>query len=258
MALDAGERERLTGYLSRYPVELLELLAGTGFKMCIFADYPQPEGKLRPSSLGVGDHNQDGKVNPNDWVDTNGNGKPDPWEYEGKWGIPDASGKMHTLDLDRDIDGAYLPDRNCLYLFKSLASEGRWNSGLYTAIHEMAHAIDFNLQNDPRLGPQFSATADALFAACQEHVPGHEFFYSYQAVNRYEFLACAMQAYLTPEHLVEETGKFDIRDAHRECLQEKDPATFRFVESFLQHPLEPAQWATATAASAASPAAGKG
>lgn len=240
--LNEADRERLVNYLSVYPKELLEYVEKTGFRIHVLADPPQKEGELKPTDLGFGDYDGDGVVRSDTWIDFNGNGYPDPWEYEGMVGIPDSNGDMHTLSLNEYIDGAYLPKRNCIYIFRGLASEKCPNAGKYTILHEFAHAIDFNMQGDPGLGERLNHLRNALYSACQKKVPGHEFIDLYQATNPYEFFAVSMQSYLTKEKLIDETGKFDIRACFRDNIESKDIHTSRFMKSFLNAPMNPGKW----------------
>lgn len=241
-AISDTQHKNLIKNMSLYPKEILQFISDTGFRIHIVEDPPQPAGSIKPSDLGFGDHNGDGVVNFNDYVDFNGNGIADPWEYEGKVGIADASGKMHTLSLDEYVDGAYMPSKNIIYLFKSLLDDERSNSGEYTIIHEFAHAVDFNLRKDPVIGEKFHNMVNNLYNACKYKMPEHNFFDGYQATNRAEFFGVSMQSYMSPKQLKDETGKFMIGNCYRDNLKKNDMHTFKFMESFLQNPLQPDNW----------------
>ncbi len=236
------QRKNLIKNMSLYPREILQYISDTGFKIHIVDDPPHSPDSVKPSDLGFGDHNGDGVVNFNDYVDFNGNGIADPWEYEGKVGIPDASGKMHTLSLDEYVDGAYMPNKNIIYLFGSLLRDDRSNSGEYTIIHEFAHAVDFNLRKDPEIGEKFHTMVNNLYNACKYKMPEHNFFDGYQATNRAEFFGVSMQSYISPKQLKDEAHKFMIGNCYRENLRKNDIHTYKFMESFLQNPLQPDKW----------------
>lgn len=202
--------DRFIGYLSVYPKQFLEHVLKNGTKIYIISDYPQPEGKLKPTDFGF---------------------------HEIGWilGTP--------FRLNEFMDGAYSKEKNLLYLFRSLLAEKFKNSGKYTAIHEFAHALDMSLSKDPRYGKVFKERIENFYNACHRKESGHEFNDLYSATNKMEYFAVAVAiSTMNKEEAYDETGKFDMSECYRDHLKQKDPDFLKFVDSFLKNPTCPDKW----------------
>lgn len=162
------KQAKLTQELQKYPSELLEFLGKNGVQIYL------AKAGTQLTELGFGqDLNQDGKITPHHWVDVNQDGQHQSYEVEGHL----ADGRLWNEQL-----AAYNHDTKLLVLSESLMKNSEaFDNALR---HELAHALDLNLQDDPQIGQKWANYVEQLY-----HRARRSGELAFNESNRHEFFA---------------------------------------------------------------------
>jgi hypothetical protein len=107
-----------------------------------------------PTELGFGvDLDGDGQVSPGKWVDVNRDGEKQWFEVEDQFDV--------SKTWDRQ-PAAYNHQNRTIFISARLLEEPGWEAVLK---HEINHAIDLTLQEDPRLSIKWHAYINKLYNA---------------------------------------------------------------------------------------------
>jgi hypothetical protein len=217
--------DRLTSMLSHFPLDMIRKTKDHGVTIHILKDRPG-EGDLKPTDLGFGkDLDKNGKIEVGKWVDLNGNGEEDPGERE------DLTPGGYSWN---DVKGAFDTMSNILFYKEEEINN---KSDYYNAsiLHEFSHAVDDAFRSDEETGDAWSKAVDDNYEAAKKKEPGHDFVDGYAAVNKGEYFAQSVAAYLIEKDIPDDPSNDEVTyfapdNITRAHLKSKDPAMLEFLE----------------------------
>ena len=170
-----AEKSKVRQRLSEFPAALAAFLKKSGIGIYIAA-----RGTL-PTDLGFGmDLDRDGRITPGKWVDLDRDGRKQWYEVEDRF---DGSGRAWCRQL-----AGYHHGRRMIFISAGILDGPAFERVLK---HEIAHAIDATLQEDPRKGQMWSACIARRYEAARRRgdiafdaIDPHEYFAASQSVSR--------------------------------------------------------------------------
>ena len=152
--------------IAAFPQQLATFLKDNGIRIFVGA------AETLPTELGFGvDLDEDGNVSPGKWVDINKDGQKQWFEVEDQFDV----GKTWNRQ-----PAAYNHQNRTIFISARLLEEPGWEAVLK---HEINHAIDLTLQEDPRLIIKWHAYINKLYNAARrqgtiafDELDPHEYF----------------------------------------------------------------------------------
>ena len=136
--------------IAAFPEKLVTFLKDNAIRIFVGA------AETLPTELGFGvDLDGDGNVSPGKWVDVNRDGQKQWFEVE------DQLNEGKTWNRQ---PAAYNHQNRIIFVSARLLKEPDWEAVLR---HEINHAIDFTLQEDPRLNLKWNAYINKLYNAAR-------------------------------------------------------------------------------------------
>ena len=134
--------------IAAFPEKLVTFLKDNGVRIFVGAT------ETLPTELGFGvDLDGNGSVSPGKWIDVNRDGEKQWFEVE------DQFDEGQTWDRQ---PAAYNHQNRTIFVSASVLKESGWEAVLK---HEINHAIDLTLQEDPRLSLKWNAYINKLYNA---------------------------------------------------------------------------------------------
>ena len=138
--------------IAAFPEKLAPFLKDNGIRIFVGA------AETLPTELGFGvDLDGDGKVSPGKWVDLNRDGQKQWFEVEDQFDV----GKPWNRQ-----PAAYNHHNRTIFISNRVLKEPGWEAVLK---HEINHAIDLTLREDPHLSLKWSAYINKLYNAARRH-----------------------------------------------------------------------------------------
>jgi hypothetical protein len=144
------ERAIVSQKIAAFPKKLVTFLKDNGIRIFV------SNAETLPTELGFGvDLDGDGKVAPGKWVDVNSDGEKQWFEVEDQFDI----GKTWNQQ-----PAAYNHLNRTIFVSAGVLKEPGWEAVLK---HEINHAIDLTLQENPRLSLKWNAYINKLYNAAR-------------------------------------------------------------------------------------------
>ena len=140
------DQARVSQKIAAFPEKLATFLKDNGIRIFVGAE------ETLPTELGFGvDLDGDGNISPGKWVDVNRDGQKQWFEMEDQF----DAGKVWNRQ-----PAAYNHQNRIIFISARLLKEPGWEAVLK---HEINHAIDLTLQEDPRLSLKWNAYINKLY-----------------------------------------------------------------------------------------------
>ncbi len=160
------EQAVISDKLAGFPAELIAFLKNNGVRIFVGA------AETLPTDLGFGaDLDGDGRITPDRWVNVSQDGRQQWYEVEDQFG----DGK--TWDQQ---PAAYSHPNRIIFISARILKDPGLDAILK---HEIRHAIDCSLQDDPQLSVKWQAYLDRLYNTARrqgiiafDEMDKHEFF----------------------------------------------------------------------------------
>jgi hypothetical protein len=171
------EQAAVSGKIAKFPEGLIDFLKKNGIRIFVGAEgTPLTE-------LGFGmDLDGDGKITPGKWVDVNNDGQKQWFEVEDQF----ADGKKWDLQ-----PAAYDHDRRIIFIAARILNKSEFEEVLK---HEINHAVDSALQDDPHLNGNWNRYINKLY-----HTARREGAVGFDELDPHEYFAGSSGFNLSPQ-----------------------------------------------------------
>ena len=166
------EQVRVSQKIAAFPENLMAFLKINGIRIFVGA------ADTKPTELGFGmDLDGDGRITPGRWVDVNRDGRQQWFEVEDQFGDGKTWDQQPT---------AYNHHHRLIFISARILKDSDFEVVLK---HEIHHAIDCCLRDDPHLGTKWQAYIDKLYNTARrkgtiafDEMEEHEFFAQYEKI----------------------------------------------------------------------------
>ena len=140
------DQARVSQKITAFPEKLVTFLKDNGIRIFVGA------AKTLLTELGFGvDLDGDGRISPGKWVDVNRDGQKEWFEVEDRFDIDKTWNQQAA---------AYNHQNRTIFISARLLKEPGWEAVLK---HEINHAIDLALQEDPHISLEWNAYINKLY-----------------------------------------------------------------------------------------------